>query len=114
MTSRDISCFSGKTNRSHVEVDLADLNGDQSRSLATSNLIRWAIRLARERFATCASKILRLPVHYREVIVLCEMGRLDDEAGVLHRSLPGRHHSLEIEPREGIAGRTLPCGNGRS
>ena len=61
-----------KRSRSRVEVDVADLNDDECRALATSvdplgDLSRaQAIRELR-------LAILRLPVHYREAIVLCEL-----------------------------------------
>jgi RNA polymerase sigma-70 factor, ECF subfamily len=74
-----------KRNRLRVEVDLADLTDGESLALATcsdpiGDLSRaQAIRQLRV-------EILRLPVHYREVVVLCELnGRSYEETAAIVR-----------------------------
>lgn len=69
-----------KRNRSHVEVDVSDLNDVQSQALAVS--IDPLADLCRARaIRDLRLEILRLPVHYREAIVLCELnGRSYEEA----------------------------------
>ena len=69
-----------KRSRLRVEVDLADLTDDETRALATSSDPIGDLSRARA-IRQLRVEILRLPVHYREVIVLCELnGRSYEDA----------------------------------
>ena len=76
--ARNLVCQRHRRNRSRVEVDVDGIDHDESPALAVSNdpvdeLSRGRLILA------LRQAILRLPVHYREAIVLCELNSLSYE-----------------------------------
>lgn len=67
-----------RRNRSRVEVDVDGIDHDGSPALAVSN--DPVDELSRARLVqSLRQAILRLPVHYREAIVLCELNSLSYE-----------------------------------
>ena len=67
-----------KRSRSRIEVDIDAIGGDDEAALAVSN--DPTDRLTRVQAARqLRQAILRLPVHYREVVVLCELNGLSYE-----------------------------------
>jgi RNA polymerase sigma-70 factor, ECF subfamily len=102
-----------KRNRSHIEVDVADLNDDQSRVLATSIDPLGDLSRARA-IRGLRLEILRLPVHYREAIVLCELnGRSYEEAASIVRCPVGTIRSRLSRARALLAERCRAATEGR-
>jgi RNA polymerase sigma-70 factor (ECF subfamily) len=76
--ARNLVCQRHRRNRSRVEVDVDAIDKDGSPALAVSN--DPADELSRTRLiSSLRQAILRLPVHYREAIVLCELNSLSYE-----------------------------------
>jgi RNA polymerase sigma-70 factor (ECF subfamily) len=72
-----------KRSRARVEVNIDEMTGDDEAAFATSSDPAEAISRAQAtRLLRLA--ILRLPVHYREAVVLCELNGLSyDEAAII-------------------------------
>jgi RNA polymerase sigma factor (sigma-70 family) len=76
--ARNLVCQRHRRNRSRMEVDVDAIDHEGSPALAVSN--DPVDELSRARLILSLRRaILRLPVHYREAIVLCELNSLSYE-----------------------------------
>ena len=110
-----------KRNRSRREVNIDAMAGEDEAAFATSS--DPAEALSREQATRALRRaILRLPVHYREVIVLCELNGLsyEDAAGIAGcpvgtiRSRLSRARQLLVDRcRATLEGRTGQMAEGK-
>jgi RNA polymerase sigma-70 factor (ECF subfamily) len=102
-----------KRTRSRAEVDVADLNDQESRALAISIDPLGDLSRA-QAIHELRLEILRLPVHYREAIVLCELnGRSYEEAASIVRCPVGTIRSRLSRAKALLAERCRAAMHGR-
>lgn len=116
--ARNLVLHHHKRNRSRAEVDLDSVEGNGARALTTSIDPLGELSRAQMR-RQLRQAILRLPMHYREIIVLCELNGLSyEEAATVAgcpvgtiRSRLSRARQMLIERCKSFLGETgqEPC-----